>query len=323
MKHSAIGLVDVHNGTTPLPEDAVVPPPPSYATESEAREWDDYYRYCARGALFQALDRGRMSELQLGQELAKIALEAESLPRYGDDEEYYDETAPEVLMDLARIRDVDDRLGKSKKAQKLKILSSESSAINRLSTARIFLFGSRDIWFVVALPIFLDDELGWSYSGIGGFLAGWIIGYGIIQSWAPSLVSLLGRSKDTIQAARLWAFALVSVTVAIASFVSAEVSINFIVVGGLIVFGLIFAINSSIHSFLILAYSEDEDTVAINVGFYYAANALGRLFGTLLSGLTYLIGGLTVALWVSATCLFMNWCLSLSLPSTGKIIEDQ
>ena len=97
-----------------LPEDAVVPPPPSYATESEAREWDDYYRYCARGALFQALDRGRMSELQLGQELAKIALEAESLPRYGDDEEYYDETAPEVLLDLARIRDVDTRLGKSK-----------------------------------------------------------------------------------------------------------------------------------------------------------------------------------------------------------------
>ena len=215
-----------------------------------------------------------------------------------------------------------DEIGKSKKAQKLRVLSSESSAINRLSTARIFLFGSRDIWFVVALPIFLGDELGWSYSGIGGFLAGWIIGYGIIQSWAPSLVSLLGRSKDTIGAARLWAFILVCVTIAIASFVSAEVSINFVVVGGLIVFGLIFAINSSMHSFLILAYSEDEDTVAINVGFYYAANALGRLFGTLLSGLTYLIGGLTAALWVSATCLFINWCLSLSLPSTGKTMDQ-
>ena len=81
---------------------------------SEARERDDYYRYCARGALFKPWTRGRMTELEIGQELAKIALEAESLPRYGDDEEYYDETAPEVLMDLARIRDVDDRLGKSK-----------------------------------------------------------------------------------------------------------------------------------------------------------------------------------------------------------------
>ena len=98
----------------PLPEDAIVPPPPSYATDQEAKEWDDYYRYCARGALFKALDKGRMTELELGQELAKIALEAESLPRYGDDEEYYDETAPQVLLDLARIRDVDERLGKSK-----------------------------------------------------------------------------------------------------------------------------------------------------------------------------------------------------------------
>lgn len=209
-----------------------------------------------------------------------------------------------------------EEIGKSKKPQPLRIFSSESSTINRLSTARIFLFGSRDIWFVVALPVFLDEELGWSYNGIGGFLAGWVIGYGIVQSWAPSLLGLLGRTKETVQAAKIWALMLALTTIGIAIFVSAEISVNAIVIGGLLIFGIIFAINSSTHSFLILAYSKDEDTVAINVGFYYAANALGRLFGTLLSGLAYLVGGLDSALWVSAGFLVINWALTLTLPQT-------
>ena len=209
-----------------------------------------------------------------------------------------------------------EEIGKSKKPQPLRIFSSESSTINRLSTARIFLFGSRDIWFVVALPVFLNEELGWSYNGIGGFLAGWVIGYGIVQSWAPSLLGLLGRTKETVQAAKIWALMLALTTIGIAIFVSAEISVNAIVIGGLLIFGIIFAINSSTHSFLILAYSKDEDTVAINVGFYYAANALGRLFGTLLSGLAYLVGGLDSALWVSAGFLAINWALTLTLPQT-------
>ena len=209
-----------------------------------------------------------------------------------------------------------EEIGKSKKPQPLRIFSSESSTINRLSTARIFLFGSRDIWFVVALPVFLDEELGWSYNGIGGFLAGWVIGYGIVQSWAPSLLGLLGRTKETVQAAKIWALMLALTTIGIAIFVSAEISVNAIVIGGLLIFGIIFAINSSTHSFLILAYSKDEDTVAINVGFYYAANALGRLLGTLLSGLAYLVGGLDSALWVSAGFLAVNWALTLTLPQT-------
>ena len=209
-----------------------------------------------------------------------------------------------------------EEIGKSKKPQPLRIFSSESSTINRLSAARIFLFGSRDIWFVVALPVFLDEELGWSYNGIGGFLAGWVIGYGIVQSWAPSLLGLLGRTKETVQAAKIWALMLALTTIGIAIFVSAEISVNAIVIGGLLIFGIIFAINSSTHSFLILAYSKDEDTVAINVGFYYAANALGRLFGTLLSGLAYLVGGLGAALWVSAGFLAINWALTLTLPQT-------
>ena len=209
-----------------------------------------------------------------------------------------------------------EEIGKSKKPQPLRIFSSDSSTINRLSTARIFLFGSRDIWFVVALPVFLDEELGWSYNGIGGFLAGWVIGYGIVQSWAPSLLGLLGRTKETVQAAKIWALMLALTTIGIAIFVSAEISVNAIVIGGLLIFGIIFAINSSTHSFLILAYSKDEDTVAINVGFYYAANALGRLFGTLLSDLAYLVGGLDTALWVSAGFLVINWALTLTLPQT-------
>lgn len=97
-----------------LPEDAVVPPPPAYASESEAKEWDDYYRYCARGALFKALDKGRMTELELGQKLAQLALEADALPRYGNEDDYYDETSPEVLLELARIRDVDGRVKTSR-----------------------------------------------------------------------------------------------------------------------------------------------------------------------------------------------------------------
>ncbi len=209
-----------------------------------------------------------------------------------------------------------EEIGKSKKPQPLRIFSSESSAINRLSTARIFLFGSRDIWFVVALPVFLDEELGWSFNEIGGFLAGWVIGYGIVQSWAPSLLDLFGRAKHTVQAAKIWALMLALVTIGIAIFVSAEISVNTIVIGGLVIFGVIFAINSSTHSFLILAYSKDEDTVAINVGFYYAANAVGRLLGTLLSGLAYLVGGLDSALWVSAGFLAINWALTLTLPQT-------
>ena len=209
-----------------------------------------------------------------------------------------------------------EEIGKSKKTQRLRIFSAESTAINRLSTARIFLFGSRDIWFVVALPIFLDEELGWSYNAIGGFLAAWIIGYGIMQSWAPAFVSVLGRAKGTVRAAKIWALILAIVTVGIAIFVSVDLSVNGVIIGGLILFGLVFAINSSTHSFLILAYSEDEDTVAMNVGFYYAANALGRLLGTLLSGLTYLLGGINAALWVSAGFLAINWLLSLALPTT-------
>ncbi|MEY4229810.1 MAG: hypothetical protein RLZZ362_659 [Actinomycetota bacterium] len=209
---------------------------------------------------------------------------------------------------------LDEEIGRSKKKAPLRSILSKSVAVNRLSAARFFLFGSRDIWFVVALPVFLDEQLHWSYQGIGGFLALWVIGYGIVQSFAPRLLRRRGGvAFDEIHAARRWSFVLGVVAATIAVLVALDVAVTLAVVGGLVVFGVVFALNSSLHSFLILAYS-DDDTVALDVGFYYSANAAGRLVGTLLSGVLYLWGGLDAALWGSAAFVAVTWLLSLRLP---------
>ncbi|MEX1106522.1 MAG: organoarsenical effux MFS transporter ArsJ [Ilumatobacteraceae bacterium] len=209
---------------------------------------------------------------------------------------------------------LDEDIGRSTKKAPLRSIMSKSVAVNRLSAARLFLFGSRDIWFVVALPVFLDEELHWSYQGIGGFLAVWVIGYGVVQSFAPRLLQRRGGvSFDEIHAARRWAFVLAVVSVTMAVLVSFDIAVTLAVVGGLVVFGVVFALNSSLHSFLILAYA-DDDMVALDVGFYYSANAAGRLVGTLLSGVLYLWGGLDAALWGSAGFVAITWLLSLRLP---------
>ena len=208
---------------------------------------------------------------------------------------------------------LNEDIGKSKKKPPLRSVLSKSSAINRLSAARFFLFGSRDIWFVVALPVFLSDELGWSEQGVGGFLAVWVIGYGIVQSFAPRMLARRGRDVDEVTATRHWALVLVAVSAAIAVLVALDVAVTTAIVGGLIVFGIVFAINSSLHSFLVLAFS-DDDEVALDVGFYYSANAAGRLVGTLLSGVLYLWGDLAAALWGSAAFVVLAWLLALRLP---------
>jgi len=216
---------------------------------------------------------------------------------------------------------LNEDIGKSKKQTPLRQVLSKSAAINRLSFARFFLFASRDIWFVVALPVFLHDELGWSFYGVGGFLAAWVIGYGMIQSMAPRFL----RGADEIAAARQWAFALGVVSALIAASVGVRVGgdagVTVTIVGGLLVFGVVFALNSSLHSYLILAYSDDDD-VSIDVGFYYSANAAGRLAGTLLSGLLYLWGGLTVALWGAAIFVAITWLLTLRLPALPARTPD-
>jgi predicted MFS family arabinose efflux permease len=217
---------------------------------------------------------------------------------------------------------LDEDIGKSKRKAPLRSILSKSTAINRLSAARFFLFGSRDIWFVVALPVFLDETLEWSYFGIGAFLACWIIGYGIVQSFAPRLLRREGRKLDEVAAAQQWALVLAVVSVAIATFVGLDLAVTLAIVGGLVVFGVVFAMNSSLHSFLILAYS-DDDAISLDVGFYYSANAAGRLVGTLLSGLLYLWGGLELALIGSAVFVAITWLLTLRLPPLPELGEDE
>jgi predicted MFS family arabinose efflux permease len=217
---------------------------------------------------------------------------------------------------------LDEDIGRSKKKAPLRSILSKSMAINRLSAARFFLFGSRDIWFVVALPVFLHEQLEWSNYGIGAFLALWTIGYGGVQSIAPRLLHRGGRTVDEIRAAQNWALALAGVSAAIAVVVALEWGVTIAVVGGLIVFGVVFAVNSSLHSYLILAYS-DDDSVAMDVGFYYSANAAGRLVGTLLSGVLYLWDGLPAALWGSAAFVAITWLLTLRLPPIPEAVAQR
>ena len=172
---------------------------------------------------------------------------------------------------------------------------SQNRAVNVLAAARIFLFASRDVWFVVGLPVFLRTVLGWSFWEVGGFLAIWVIGYGAVQASAPKFVrrrAAEGHGEPDGRTAALIAFVLAFFPAAIAIALSAGVDQTFAIVVGLAAFGVIFAVNSAVHSYLILSYSQG-DKVAMNVGFYYMANAAGRLIGTLLSGLLYQWQGLT------------------------------
>jgi predicted MFS family arabinose efflux permease len=221
---------------------------------------------------------------------------------------------------IALIIFLNEDIGKSKKKAPLRSVLSKSSAINRLSAARFFLFGSRDIWFVVALPVFLSDELGWSERGVGGFLALWVIGYGVLQSTAPKMLARGGRRIDEVGAAQRWALILGLVSAAIALLVAFDIAVNWAIVGGLIVFGIAFAMNSSLHSYLVLAFS-DDDSVALDVGFYYSANAAGRFVGTLLSGLLYLWGDLAAALWGSTIFVVITWICAQRLPPVPENVS--
>ncbi|MGA1034109.1 MAG: organoarsenical effux MFS transporter ArsJ [Ilumatobacteraceae bacterium] len=213
---------------------------------------------------------------------------------------------------VALIIFLNEDIGKSKRKAPLRSVLSASPSINKLSIARVFLFGSRDIWFVVALPVFLSTELGWSHEGVGAFLAVWVVGYGIVQSAAPPLLAGRGRTVDEVRATGTWALILAAVSAGIGVGVLFDTSATVAVVAGLIVFGVVFAMNSSLHSFLILAYA-DDDGVSMDVGFYYSANAVGRLVGTLLSGVLYLAGGISLAMWGSTVFVVITWVLAKRL----------
>jgi predicted MFS family arabinose efflux permease len=215
-------------------------------------------------------------------------------------------------------------IGKMAFKPKFRQILSDDPAINRLSAARFFLFGARDVWFVVALPVFLVAELGWAFHSVGAYIALWVIGYGVVQGFAPRLLQMrqqAGAAPGPVSA-RYAALALMLVPIAIALGLAAELPAGGVVVVGLIVFGVVFALNSALHSYLILAYSQGE-RVALDVGFYYMANAGGRLAGTLLSGWSYQALGLSGGLWISAAMVAASALIAFSLPNISRQQEVQ
>ena len=204
-------------------------------------------------------------------------------------------------------------LGKAKAKPKFRDILSKSRAINILSAARMFLFGARDVWFVVALPVYLSSVFGWDFWKVGGFLAVWVIGYGIVQSFAPNIT---GKKRGHVldgRAAFLWALALAGLPAAIALALNTGLSQQVVLLGGLMVFGALFAVNSSLHSYLIVSYAK-EDGVSLDVGFYYMSNAMGRLIGTVLSGWVYQVYGLGACLWISSAFVLLAALISIGLP---------
>jgi len=210
-------------------------------------------------------------------------------------------------------------IGKMSFKPKFHQVFSSDPAINRLSAARFFLFGARDVWFVVALPVYLVAELGWAFHSVGAYIALWVIGYGVVQGFAPRLLRLRQQAGAAPgpASARYAALGLMLVPIAIALGLAAELPASGVVVVGLIVFGVVFALNSALHSYLILAYSQGE-RVALDVGFYYMANAGGRLAGTILSGWSYQALGLVGGLWISAAMVAASMLIAFSLPNVRR-----
>lgn len=210
-------------------------------------------------------------------------------------------------------------LGKAKAKPKFRDILSKSRAINILSAARMFLFGSRDVWFVVALPVYLSSVFGWDFWKVGGFLAAWVIGYGIVQSFAPNIT---GKNRGQVPDGRtafIWALALAGLPAAIALGLTTGPSPQGVLLGGLMVFGALFAVNSSLHSYLIVSYAK-EDGVSLDVGFYYMSNAMGRLIGTVLSGWVYQVYGLPACLWISSGFVLLAALISIGLPRHAEAI---
>ena len=211
------------------------------------------------------------------------------------------------------------QLGKAKSSKTIRELFGKSRGVNLLAAARIFMFGARDVWFVIGLPVFLY-AYGWKFLQVGAFLAAWTVAYGGIQAIAPSLVTRSGDGLSReVPSARLWAVILAAIPIILAvSMKFADIGRpDILLVVGLALFGLPFAVNSSLHSYLILAYAGSEKA-AEDVGFYYAANAVGRLLGITLSGVLYQLAGIEGCLIGSAAMLILCWIITLALPTTKE-----
>ncbi|MEH6799203.1 MAG: organoarsenical effux MFS transporter ArsJ [Halopseudomonas sabulinigri] len=204
-------------------------------------------------------------------------------------------------------------LGRASGKPKFREMLSKSRAINLLSAARLFLFAARDVWFVIALPVYLSSVFGWDFWQVGGFMACWVIGYGLVQTQAPRFTGRRGGKLPDGRAAAYWVLALSLLPALIAIGLQWQGPNAWVLLGGLLVFGAVFAVNSSLHSYLIVAGAQ-RDGVSLDVGFYYMSNALGRLLGTLLSGWVYQSAGLVACLWWSTGLLVVATLISLGLP---------
>jgi len=220
---------------------------------------------------------------------------------------------------LFSLMNIKSDLGKSKNKAKFTDIFSKSPAINSLSAARLFLFGARDVWFVVALPVYLSTVFGWDHWTVGGFLALWVIAYGVIQSIAPRITGTTSKNAPSFKtlpdgkSAIRYAFCLTFIPACIALALTFDFHTQTSLLIGLLAFGAVFAVNSSLHSYLIVSYAK-EDGASLDIGFYYMANALGRLIGTVLSGWIFQEYGLIACLWVSSSFLLITSAISLGLP---------
>lgn len=208
-------------------------------------------------------------------------------------------------------------LGKSKFKPKFKDLFSKSAAINKLSAARLFLFGARDVWFVIAVPLYLATQFAWSQTQIGSFLALWVIGYGAVQACAPLITGKKAGKVPGASAALGWAITLCAIPLLISVAMQYSSAPLWVLIGGLMVFGAVFAVNSSLHSYLIVSLA-GRDGVSLDVGFYYMANAMGRLIGTVLSGWVYQAHGLEACLWISSAFLMLTVFISFTLKNEDR-----
>ena len=203
------------------------------------------------------------------------------------------------------------------KSAKFSGWKSPDPRVNRLALARLFLFGARDVWFVVGVPVYFQmvlsdgtpDGRRWAFFVIGGFLALWIILYGAVQALAPRIIASAKDTPVAVTAAR-WAAYLVPIPFALAAAAWAANApahwLTATLILGLLLFGFVFAVNSAVHSYLILAFG-DASRISRDVGFYYMSNAAGRLLGTVLSGLSYQTGGLPLCLATAGLMAALAW----------------
>lgn len=227
-------------------------------------------------------------------------------------------TAIILTVLLLSATELPENIGETKSKIRFKSLFDISDSLKLLSGARVFLFASRDIWFVVALPVYFSLYFGWSHTQVGGFMALWIIGYGIVQGFAPVILKFWTKGKaPTGMTAANVSKVLTLVMIIITLLFTFNIQPDYSITIGLIIFGVVFALNSSVHSFLVLDYAHG-DKAAANVGFYYMANATGRLIGTLMSGLLFQFGGILWALTGSTLFLVINYIITRKLRDSPK-----